>query len=139
MPIAEINRQVQAALIAHTSDPQAIINDPLGPLWYRGLATPNADAADGPSTGVPGAAASTAPVEPPIEDQIKSLLSGYGAQRIVIGHTPILSGIAMLYGGRLIRIDTGISSVYGGQVSYLDILDGHPTPHTAERSQPPVK
>jgi hypothetical protein len=57
----------------------------------------------------------------------------------VIGHTPILSGIAVLYGGRLIRIDTGISSVYGGKVSYLDILDGNPIPHAIERSQPIMK
>jgi hypothetical protein len=57
----------------------------------------------------------------------------------VIGHTPILSGIAMLYDGRLIRIDTGISSVYGGKVSYLEILDGNATAHIVERSQPIVK
>ena len=67
------------------------------------------------------------------------MLSAYGAKRIVIGHTPILSGIAMLYGGRLIRIDTGISRVYGGKLSYLEILDGTPIPHVVERSQPLMK
>ena len=139
MPIEEINHQVRTALLARTTDPQSIINDPLGPLWYRGLATPNADAADGPSTGRSGTAPSPTVAEPPVEDQLQSLLSAYGAKRIVIGHTPILTGIAVLYGGRLIRVDTGISSVYGGKVSYLDILDGNPIPHTIERSQPPMK
>jgi hypothetical protein len=135
MPIAEINRQVDAALQAKAIDPQSIINDPLGPLWYRGLATPNADAADGPAAGTPEAAESTAPVEPPVEAQLDNLLPAFGAKRIVIGHTPILSGIAMLYGGRLIRIDTGITSIYGGAVSYLDILDGTPIAHAIGRSK----
>jgi hypothetical protein len=125
--------------MARAPAPRSIINDPLGPLWYRGLATPNADEGDRPSSGRSGAAPSTASAAPPVEDQLQSLLSAYDAKRIVIGHTPILSGIAVLYGGRLIRIDTGISSVYGGKVSYLDILDGNPVPHIVERSQPPTK
>jgi len=133
LPIAEINRQVSAALTQRTTDPMAVINDPVGPLWYRGLATPNADAAAGAATD------GTAPAEPPVEDQLQALLSGYGAKRIVIGHTPIPSGIAVLYAGRLIRIDTAISSVYGGKLSYLEILDGNPIPHIVERSSSPVK
>jgi hypothetical protein len=131
LSIGEINRQVADALKTRAADPQAIINDPAGPLWYRGLATPDADGAGGPS---PGATA-----RPPIEDQVQTILSAYGAKRVVIGHTPVLSGIAMLYGGRLIRIDTGITSVYGGKLSYLDIIDGIPVPHTVERSQASMK
>jgi hypothetical protein len=139
LPIAAINRQVDAALAAKATDPQSIINDPLGPLWYRGLTAANADGADGPSTGSPEAAASTAPVEPPVEAQLNNLLSAYGANRIVIGHTPHLSGITMLYDGRLILIDTGISRVYGGRLSYLEIFEGTLIPHTVERSQSPMK
>ena len=137
MAIDEINRQVKAALLAHSTAPQSIINDELGPLWYRGLAVPDGDTTDGTSIKVLGAA--PAPVQPSVEDQLQSLLPAFGAKRIVIGHTPILSGIAMLYGGRLIRIDTGIPNVYGGKVSYLEILDGNATAHTVERSQPPIK
>jgi hypothetical protein len=133
LPIEEINRQVGAALVARNTDPQAIINDALGPLWYRGLVTAGADKEGGP------APASAAPPLPPIEDQLNALLSAYGAKRIVIGHTPNLSGIALLHGGRLICIDTGISNVYGGKVSYLDILDGTPVPHVIERSPSPTK
>ncbi|HET7085883.1 MAG TPA: metallophosphoesterase [Rhizomicrobium sp.] len=136
VPIAEINRQVADALKTRGTDPQAIINDGMGPLWYRGLATPNPDAAEGPAAGAPGAPAA---VQPPVEEQLQLILSAYGAKRVVIGHTPILSGIAMLYDGRLIRIDTGISSVYGGKLSYLEILDGTPIPHVVERSQPSMK
>jgi predicted MPP superfamily phosphohydrolase len=134
LPIAEINRQVRAALMAQDTTPQAIINDPLGPLWYRGLATPSVDVAGAPSVGTQAASVPAAPVERPIEDRLEFLLSAYGAKRIVIGHTPVLSGIAVTYGGRLIRIDTGNSDVYGGTASYLDIIDGIPIPHVVERS-----
>ena len=130
LSIAEINRQIGAALIAQSPDQQAILNDPLGPLWYRGLAD-EAAALPPDEFGVPASIAATLP---PIETQVENLLSAYGAKRIVIGHTPILSGIAVLYSGRLIRIDTGISAVYNGSVSYLEILDGAPTPHVVERS-----
>jgi hypothetical protein len=138
LPIPEINRQVDAALKAKATDPQSIINDPLGPLWYRGLAAAITNGADGSSAGSPKAAL-TAPVEPPVEEQLNQLLSAYGADRIVIGHTPILSGIKMLYGARLILIDTGISRVYGGTVSYLEVSAGMPVPHAVERSQSPMK
>ena len=40
---------MSAALAARDTDPKAIINDPIGPLWYRGLATPGATAAEGQS------------------------------------------------------------------------------------------
>jgi hypothetical protein len=129
-PIDEINRQVQAALLAGATDSHAIINDSDGPLWYRGLAVSDTDAAKG--------AESATPVMP-VEEQVQSLLSAFKAKRIVIGHTPVLTGISLSHGGRLARIDTGISSVYGGKVSYLEILDGNPIPHVIERSQPPTK
>lgn len=133
LTIVEINRQIGAALTAQPATQQAILNDPLGPLWYRGLADEVAARSDDAS----GAPEPTAPPGPPVETQVENLLSVYGAKRIVIGHTPILSGIAMLYGGRLIRIDTGISEVYDGKVSYLEILDGAPIAHVVERSRHP--
>jgi hypothetical protein len=57
----------------------------------------------------------------------------------VVGHTPILSGIALFQDGKLICIDTGISAVYGGAVSYLDIVDGVPVPHAVVRSSQLLK
>jgi hypothetical protein len=146
--IADMNSQVAAALTAKSTAPEAIINDPMGPLWYRGLATTAVEDPVDTGTGgtpagngAPGAAAASPappppPVLPPIEDQVIAVLAAFGAKRIVIAHTPILSGIAELYGGRLYRIDTGISFVYGGKVSYLDIVDGNPVAHAVERSTP---
>lgn len=110
-----INEQVAASLKARQTAPEAIINDEAGPLWYRGLVP-----AGGPS--------------PAVEAELDATLAAQGAQRMVIGHTPILSGIAVLYGGKLVRIDTGISSYYGGTPSYLEIVDGKLVPHAVARS-----
>jgi hypothetical protein len=115
MPIAEINRQVAAALAAHTRAPEAIINDEAGPLWCRRLAI------------------APTPPELTVAEQLDQVLAAYGAKRIVIGHTPILSGIAVLEGGRLVKIDTGISIAFGGTLSYLEIVDGTLVPHVVDR------
>jgi hypothetical protein len=48
-----------------------------------------------------------------------------GAQRMVVGHTTQRSGaVASRCGGRLLGIDTGISSHYGAQLSAVEIIDG---------------
>ena len=134
LTVAEINVRAAAALTARNTDPTAIINDDQGPLWYRGLAQPLAS-----NNGETLAAPTPAQIQPAGEDQLDALLSAYGARRIVVGHTPILSGIALFHDGKLICIDTGISAVYGGTVSYLDIVDGTPVPHAVARSQQPSK
>ena len=134
LTVAEINARAAAALTARNTDPTAITNDENGPLWYRGLAQPLASA-----NGETHVARTPAQIQPAGEDQLNALLSVYGARRIVIGHTPILSGIAFFQDGKLICIDTGISAIYGGTVSYLDIVDGTPVPHAVARSQQPSK
>jgi Calcineurin-like phosphoesterase len=134
LTVAEINVRAAAALTARNTDPTAIINDDQGPLWYRGLAQPPAS-----SNGETLAAPTPAQIQPAGEAELDALLSAYGARRIVVAHTPILSGIAFFDDGKLICIDTGISAVYGGTVSYLDIVDGTPVPHAVARSQQPSK
>lgn len=133
LPIAEINRRVAAALRAQDKRPGSIINDPSGPLWYRGLVTRDpADPTSVPPTSGPCKLDPAAP-PPSMEQELNQVLSGYGAQRMVVAHTPILSGIAVLHGGRLVRIDTGISVAFGGKLSFLEILDGVPTTHETPR------
>jgi Calcineurin-like phosphoesterase len=134
LSVAEINARAAAALTARNIDPTAITNDELGPLWYRGLAQPLASA-----SGETRVAQTPAQIQPAGEDQLDALLSTYGAKRTVVGHTPILSGIAVFQNGKLICIDTGISAVYGGTVSYLDIVDGTPVPHAVARSSQALK
>lgn len=116
--VPEINRRVSAALLARDTASTAIINDPAGPLWYRGLIGPPA----------------TAPAR---EQELAATLAALGAQRMVVGHTPSLAGIVFDADGRLIRIDTGISAYYGGALSWLEIAGGRATAHTVPRPNAP--
>jgi hypothetical protein len=126
LPLNEVNRRVALTMRARKSGPGSVLEDPLGPLWYRGLAGVDPDAA----------AERTAMHSPALAagDELTAVLSAYGAKRLVIGHTPSLRGIVIADDGRLARIDTGISSYYGGPVSWLEILGGRMIPHTVRRS-----
>ncbi len=130
LPIDEINRRVAAAMAKADDGPSTILNDPLGPLWYRGLVMRDADAE----------AVRLKEVLPPkpltVDQELDTVLDAYGAQRLVIGHTPDLKGIEFLGSGRLARIDTGNSRAYGGPLSWLEIIGGKMIPHTVGRSTP---
>ena len=117
IPIEEINRRVIVALTAGDETPQAIINDEMGPLWYRGLVTRSTD---GEATKAAAAPVPAIP-RPTIEQEIATVLGAYRVKRIVVGHTPTLGGIIEGYQGRLWRVDSAISSAYGGTPSYLEI------------------
>jgi hypothetical protein len=129
----EINRQVATALVAKATAPEAIINDSAGPLWYRGLAMQEPETPPAAGAGASEAPAPSTSPSPSVAEQLDEVLAAFGAKRMVIGHTPILSGIAVLEGGRLVQIDTGISSSYGGKLTYLEILDGTLSPHVVAR------
>ena len=120
-PIGEINRRVTAALAIANGAEDPILYDPFGPLWYRGLVTRTPDAADQPAAPPPADAAPAAPY-PSIDDELATVLRSFGARRLVIAHTPNPRGIEISHGGRLVRIDTGISRFYGGKLSYLEII-----------------
>lgn len=98
---AAIAAQVRAALSG--TGPTTILG-PEGPLWYRGhLQAP----------------------EPIACAELEIVLGLLGAQRMVVGHTTQRSGVvASRCGGRLLGIDTGISSHYGAQLSAVEIIDG---------------
>jgi hypothetical protein len=134
-PISEINRRTAAALTAADGAPDSILHDPFGPLWYRGLVTRTAEPPN----------QATAPEQPPavplanhpsIEDELATVLRSFGATRLVIGHTPRLAGIELLHGGRLVRIDSGISRHYGGKLSFLEIIGDRVVPHNFDRGVP---
>jgi calcineurin-like phosphoesterase family protein len=124
-PVEEINRRAAAAMGAADDSPKSILNDPLGPLWYRGLVGRDNDAeAVRPAAG---------PHYTP-DQELALVLAAYGAKRLVIGHTPSLAGIATTNEGRLIRIDTGISRFYGGPLTWLEIVGERVIPHIARRT-----
>ena len=133
IPLEDINRRVAAALAVGESEAESILDDADGPLWYRGHVTrePDADASAAPRPGgTPPAAA-----RPSIDEELTAVLRAVDARRIVIGHTPVLTGIAISQGGRLVRIDTGISRAYGGKLSFLEIKGGRLVPHVVERGR----
>jgi len=76
-----------------------ILEDPYGPLWYRGLAGQ-----------VPEASPET----------VAALLQQHQAKHIVVGHTPTGGAIFTRYDGAVIQIDTGLSKAYGGHPAYLE-------------------
>jgi hypothetical protein len=105
-----------------------ILDDPLGPLWYRGLVERDTDAETARAKIEPNAPRLTA------DQELDAVLAAYGAQRLVVGHTPDLKGIEIVSRGRLARIDTGNSRAYGGPLSWLEIVRGRMIPHTVPRS-----
>jgi hypothetical protein len=125
LPLDQINRKVADALRSIDRSPGSILTDALGPLWYRGLISRDPKVTEIPAGGPP---------RPSIEQELTTVLTAYGAKRIVVAHTPNLAGIQILYGGRLVTIDTGNSRYYDGTPSYLEILGDKLIPHAVKRS-----
>ena len=126
-PIDAVNKRIATAMAAGDESPASVLTDPLGPLWYRGLVTADADAQAARAAMKP-----PAPVLTP-DQELTAVLASYGAQRLVIGHTPSLKGIQITSNGRLARIDTGNSRYYGGPLSWLEIIGDQMVPHTVPR------
>lgn len=94
-----LTRKARAILGSSAPDAPGILQDPRGPLWYRGLA---------------GVAPATRPAT------VDAILRRHGARRIVIGHTPTGGVIWPRLEGRVIMIDTGMSAAYGGHIGWLE-------------------
>jgi len=110
LTVDQINDQVHAALSEKPGADKAILEDEVGPLWYRGL-TEETDTS---------------------KQDVAAALKAYGVKRIIIGHTPHLSGIGMLHEGRVVMVDTGIMSGYGGKRSFLTIEGGTINAHDGD-------
>ena len=126
IPLEQVNLRYRKAMAGAD---ETTLNDPLGPLWYRGLVLkdPEADAARKAANRLPPAN---------VEEELTKVLTTYGAKRLVIGHTPSLQGIQITNNGELARIDTGMSRVYGGPLTWLEIVGDQMTPHTVRRTTP---
>jgi hypothetical protein len=104
--IDAINAHFAVALAPGAEVDRSLLDDQLGPIWYRG------NVAGAPDQGV----------RPVPVGELATALTRLGVSRLVIGHTPSIAGIATEQDGRLIRIDTGISRTYGGPASFLEIV-----------------
>jgi hypothetical protein len=126
--IEDINRKVATALKIQNEARDAIINDPQGPLWYRGLIVRG----DGdPATVAPIPSGTTVALT--IDQEVDLVLRNYGVKRIVVGHTPSPQGILSASNEQLWRADSAISRAYGGKLSYLEIQGGKAVAHYVPR------
>lgn len=134
LPVDEINRSIRDAMASADDSPKSILNDPLGPLWYRGLVGPDRDAELARGAKDPD----ERPVRPPVAKEFATILLAYKAQRLVIAHTPVISGIRFsndaTIGDKLVRVDTGNSRYYSGQLSFLEIIGERVIPHAVRRA-----
>ncbi|MEJ2535247.1 MAG: metallophosphoesterase [Gammaproteobacteria bacterium] len=98
--LAEITDLVHEGLRNFDYENPGIVEDELGPLWYRGLAT-DSEAERG--------------------EMVAAVLERFEAQRMVVGHTPTQGVVWPRFDGRVILNDTGISAYYGGYDAFLEI------------------
>lgn len=103
MTIREINKSISLDL-GKTPLPQgSLVESETGPLWYRGLAR-NAEETELPP--------------------LIKLLEHYGANHVVMGHTPTRGVINPRFDGRAIIIDVGLAAHYGSAMAALLIENG---------------
>lgn len=97
--IARLNRELSRWMSGEGA-PSALGNDQEGPLWTRRYSDDK--------SGVDCAG-------------LQATLTALSAKRMVVGHTPHEEGISSACDGRVWRIDTGLSSYYGGPSQVLEI------------------
>jgi hypothetical protein len=99
--LPDLNERVRAEI--RGADPQnaVLVQDPDGPLWFRGLA--REDAA--------------------LVPHLDAVLQRHGCRRMVLGHTTTEGLVMPLYGGRVVLIDVGLSRAYWSAPAAL-LLEG---------------
>jgi len=94
--------EVHSALKQGDRGVQSIADDPLGPLWYRGLALENES-------------------DDIFSQTLDNILERYGAKRIVVGHTPTGGVVWPRFDQRVIVNDTGLATHYGAHMGVLEL------------------
>jgi len=93
---------VHSALKNYDRSVQTIVDDPLGPLWYRGLALEKES-------------------DDVFSQTLDNILERYGAKRIVVGHTPTGGVVWPRFDRRVIANDTGLATYYGAHMGVLEL------------------
>lgn len=101
--IDQINERVREELRDFSKLKDGIVVDEEGPLWYRGLAL------------LP---------EDEIAGHVETVLKSHGVHHIVIGHTPTEGAVLPRLGGKILRIDVGLSAAYGRRLACLVVEKG---------------
>ena len=98
LSITEINEQIRHELNGGLGEEPGLSEKPTGPLWYRGLASNDEE------------------IE---RAHLEQVLATFDVDRVVLGHTPGLGTIVPRFEGRVLIVDTGLSSYYGGFLASL--------------------
>ena len=101
MSLREMTDQAHQELRHFNPQAPGMIEDPMGPLWYRGLAEDD---------------------EQMLIPVVEAILERYEAERIVVGHTPTGGVVWPRFQGRVVANDTGIAAHYGGHEGFLEIV-----------------
>jgi 3',5'-cyclic AMP phosphodiesterase CpdA len=99
--LQSLTEQLVDALYGYDPDVTTIVNDPLGPVWYRGLALEE-------ETDV-------------FSLTLDNILNRYGARRIVVGHTPTGGIVWPRFDQRVVVNDSGIAAYYGSHEGVLEL------------------
>jgi hypothetical protein len=115
LSLEEITEQVHEGIEHFDFQQPTIVEDELGPLWYRGLAS-ESETVRGP--------------------MVDAILERYGASRIVVGHTVTQGVVWPRFDGKVILNDVGISAYYGGYEAFLELGPDGPVAHYGKRTLP---
>lgn len=113
--LKEITDTIHQGMAHYDYQNPGMVEDELGPLWYRGLATDS---------------------ETKREAMVEAILDRYHAKRIVVGHTPTMGIVWPRFGGRVILDDVGISGYYGGYDAFLEITPDGLVAHYGDHEIP---
>ena len=102
MSIRQINEQIRDELRNPNAQERKISEASDGPLWYRGLAL-NDDIGE--------------------SAHVDAILAHYGAEHIVVGHSPGYGTVLPRFNAKVLVIDTGIAEYYGSHLASLLIED----------------
>jgi hypothetical protein len=117
--LQSLTEQVIAAMENYNPSVTTIVDDPLGPLWYRGLAQEEEAEVFGQT--------------------LDNILNRYGAKRIVVGHTPTGGVVWPRFDQRVVVNDTGIAAYYGSHKGVLELTsEGATTIYGDQRIPLPV-
>jgi hypothetical protein len=97
--LAEITDMAHEQMQNYDREVKGVINASTGPLWDRALAREDED------------------YYRPAVDQI---LDRYGAERIVVGHSPTGGVVWPRFEGRIVVNDTGIANHYGANIGWFE-------------------
>jgi len=119
LSLQSLTEQVIAAIQNYDRSIISIVDDPLGPVWYRGLALEK-------EAGI-------------FSQTLDNILDRYGAKRIVIGHTPTGGVVWPRFDQRVVVNDTGIADYYGAHKGILELTkDGATAIYGEQRIPLPV-